>query len=213
VLEIGCGWGALAHKLGQATRGPVKGITLSPAQLAHAQGVVAGQENVSLVLQDYRDVEGRFDRIVSIEMIEAVGRSFLPTYFNAIAKGLNPGGRAVLQAITINESIFENYERDTDFIQAYIFPGGFLPTKTLLAEESARAGLKLVTRECFGTSYAQTLDDWQKRFEAAWPEIEKLGFDTRFRRTWNYYLSYCSAGFSEGLIDVGLYAFEPEGAS
>lgn len=211
VLEIGCGWGALAHRIGQATQGTVKGVTLSPSQLEHAQEVVADQENVSLVLEDYRDVKGTFDRIVSIEMIEAVGKSYLPTYFAAIAKGLNPGGRAVLQAITINESIFDNYERDTDFIQAYIFPGGFLPTKTLLAEEAGRAGLSVKHRECFGTSYAKTLDDWQTRFEAGWPEIEKQGFDARFRRTWNYYLSYCSAGFSEGLIDVGLYVLEPQG--
>jgi cyclopropane-fatty-acyl-phospholipid synthase len=208
VLEIGCGWGALAHHIGAATRGEVLGVTLSPSQLAHAQGVVRDQANVTLALRDYRDVTGPFDRIVSIEMIEAVGESYLPTYFKSIARNLRPDGRAVIQAITIHEDIFGNYRRDTDFIQAYIFPGGFLPTRTLLAEVAARAGLRLQQQEGFGASYALTLDAWQARFEAAWPEIEKLGFDARFRRTWNYYLSYCSAGFSEGLIDVGLYVFE-----
>lgn len=212
VLEIGCGWGGLAKLIGEATQGPVMGVTLSPSQLDFARGIVGDLPHVALDLLDYRDVGGQFDRIVSIEMIEAVGEAFLPTFFGTIAAGLKAGGRAVLQAITIHEDILDDYRRDTDFIQAYIFPGGFLPTKTLLAEQAARAGLRLCHREVFGASYARTLDAWQTRFEAAWPEIARLGFDTRFRRTWNYYLSYCSAGFSEGLIDVGLYVFEHQTA-
>lgn len=212
VLEIGCGWGALARELGCATQGNVLGVTLSPAQLDWAQRQVADRPQVRLALQDYRDVAGTFDRIVSVEMIEAVGEQYLPQYFATIAARLKPGGHAVIQAITIDEETFESYRRDTDFIQAFIFPGGFLPSKSLLAQEAARAGLTLRSSETFGASYARTLDLWQQRFNAAWPQVERLGFDARFQRTWTYYLSYCSAGFSEGLIDVGLYVFTPAGS-
>lgn len=209
VLEIGCGWGALAREIGSATHGVVKGVTLSPAQLAWAQRQVADKPQVTLALQDYRDVGGQFDRVVSVEMIEAVGERYLPQYFATIAARLKGDGHAVIQAITIDEETFESYRRDTDFIQAYIFPGGFLPSKALLAQEARKAGLEMTFCETFGASYARTLDLWQQRFNAAWPQVERLGFDARFKRTWTYYLSYCSAGFSEGLIDVGLYVFAP----
>ena len=141
-------------------------------------------------------------------MIEAVGETYLPLYFDALRRTLKPGGSAVLQAITIAEDRFETDRRDTDFIQKHIFPGGFLPSKTLMAETAARAGLKLVHAEAFGKSYARTLRKWRRRFHAAWPEIAAQGFDENFRRLWDYYLCYCEAGFLEEAIDVGLYVFE-----
>jgi cyclopropane-fatty-acyl-phospholipid synthase len=212
VLEIGCGWGALAAHLAREAGAEVQGITLSPAQLALAKARVdaAGLgEQVHFALQDYRDVAGGFDRIVSIEMIEAVGQDYLPTYFATIARCLKPGGHAVLQAITIEEDRFEDYLAHTDFIQKYIFPGGFLPTKTLLAELIHHAGLRLVSHEYFGESYARTLAEWRKRFHANWEKIAQQGFEPRFQRLWDYYLCYCEAGFWEGAIDVGFYVIAP----
>jgi cyclopropane-fatty-acyl-phospholipid synthase len=210
ILEIGCGWGALATHLAGAGA-HVTGVTLSPSQLAAATARAARlglAGRCDLRLQDYREVTGQFDRIVSIEMIEAVGEPYLPRYFEALRRTLKPGGRAVLQAITIAEDRFETYRRDTDFIQKHVFPGGFLPSKTLMADHAARAGLKLVHAEVFGDSYARTLVEWRRRFHAAWPEIAAQGFDENFRRLWDYYLCYCEAGFLEEAIDVGLYVFE-----
>lgn len=209
VLEIGCGWGALATELGQAApAGRVTGLTLSTEQLAHARERVASaglQDRVDLRLQDYRDVEGHFDRIVSIEMLEAVGERYWPAYFDTLRARLKPGGTAVVQVITIAEDRFEQYRRHPDFIQRFIFPGGMLPTVRALGKEAARAGLTLETAETFGASYALTLAAWRARFLAAWPTIEPLGFDDAFRRLWTYYLSYCEAGFRTGRVDVGLY--------
>jgi cyclopropane-fatty-acyl-phospholipid synthase len=202
VLEIGCGWGALAQRLALAGAGSVTGLTLSPSQLEVAQKRCAGAP-VELRLQDYRDVAGSYDRVVSIEMIEAVGEAWQPAYFAKIAEVLRPGGTALIQAITIEDSRFDDYRARPDFIQRHIFPGGFLPTKTTIAEQAARAGLRVAATEYFGLSYARTLADWRARFEARWPEIEALGFDERFRRLWTYYLSYCEAGFLEGATDVG----------
>ena len=162
-------------------------------------------------LQDYRDVEGRFDRIVSVEMIEAVGRDCIPKYFETIRERLKPGGLCVLQAITIAEDRFADYCRKPDFIQRYIFPGGFLPSKTLMREMSELAGLTLTAVENFGDSYALTLREWRRRFLDAWPEIEKLGFTPSFKRLWEYYLCYCEAGFRAGVIDVGIYSLAHAG--
>jgi cyclopropane-fatty-acyl-phospholipid synthase len=210
VLEIGCGWGALAMRL--AKQGAqVTGLTLSSEQLAHAKNAVRENgltTNVDLRLQDYRDVEGNFDRIVSIEMLEAVGERYWPTYFQTLRKRLKRGGHAILQVITIHERHIESYRRNSDFIQRYIFPGGMLPTKAIIAEQVARADLSLVGMETFGQSYAQTLAVWRDRFLAARPTIEALGFGPHFFRLWEYYLSYCEAGFRTGLIDVGLYSLE-----
>ena len=211
VLEIGCGWGALALRLTQCGAASVTGLTLSPAQLAFAQERCAGAP-VDLRLQDYRDVSGSFDRIVSIEMIEAVGEAYWPQYFGKISEVLRPGGTALIQAITIDESRYESYRETPDFIQRHIFPGGFLPTKTAIAEQAERAGLTLVKSECFGLSYAQTLADWRTRFDARWPQIEAQGFDEKFRRLWTYYLCYCRAGFAEGATDVGFYLLKKSGA-
>jgi cyclopropane-fatty-acyl-phospholipid synthase len=209
VLEIGCGWGGLATKIAKDGAARVTGVTISPAQLDKARALVAEQsleDRVELRLQDYRDIKGRFDRIVSIEMVEAVGREYIPKYFDTIRERLKPGGLCVLQAITIAEDRFAGYCRRPDFIQRYIFPGGFLPSKTLMRETIERAGLKLTAVENFGDSYALTLREWRRRFLNAWPEIEKLGFGPPFKRLWEYYLCYCEAGFRAGAIDVGLYS-------
>jgi cyclopropane-fatty-acyl-phospholipid synthase len=211
VLEIGCGWGTLAVRLAEAGAARVTGLTLSPAQLEFVRDRAAARGSTSQLdfrLQDYRDVDGRYDRIVSIEMAEAVGEAWWPTYFGKIAGCLEPGGRAVIQVITIGEEHFDDYRRTVDFIQRYIFPGGCLPSKTVLNQQFERAGMRLVSQESFGLSYAHTLAEWRRRFHARWPEIARLGFDDRFRRLWDYYLNYCAAGFLEGVTDVGLYCVE-----
>jgi cyclopropane-fatty-acyl-phospholipid synthase len=202
VLEIGIGWGGLAEKLVGAGCG-VTGVTLSPSQLRLAQQKLG--ESAELRLQDYRDVPGTFDRIVSIEMIEAVGERYWPAFFTTLRDRLRPEGLAVVQAITIREDLFAGYRRCTDFIQHYIFPGGMLPTRTEIEQQSTAAGLVVRSIETFGTSYARTLAEWRQRFHDAWPEIERQGFDARFRRMWDYYLAYCEGGFRAGNIDVGLY--------
>lgn len=211
VLEIGCGWGALAARLAGQCRS-VTGLTLSAEQLAYARERIAAKglsDRVDLRLQDYREEQGRYDRIVSIEMLEAVGEAYWPAYFGKLRDGLKPGGRIVLQAITIREDRFESYKRSPDFIQRYIFPGGMLPTPRLLAEQAERVGLAVTASETFGEGYAHTLAEWRRRFEAEWPKVAALGFDADFRRLWDYYLSYCEAGFRTGTIDVGLYVLEP----
>jgi cyclopropane-fatty-acyl-phospholipid synthase len=205
VLEIGCGWGGLAERLVRSAGCSVTGVTLSPAQLSHAADRLP---EADLRLQDYRDVAGQFDRVVSIEMMEAVGQAYWPSYFATLRDRLKPGGLAVIQAITINEAQFDGYRRCTDFIQRYIFPGGMLPTVTEIRRQTDRAGMKLRSIETFGLSYAWTLAEWRKRFHAAWPQIERMGFDERFRRMWDYYLAYCEGGFRAGTINVGLYVME-----
>jgi cyclopropane-fatty-acyl-phospholipid synthase len=209
VLEIGCGWGGLATTIAQNSAARVTGVTISPAQFDSARALIQAkslEDRVELRLQDYRDIEGRFDRIVSIEMVEAVGREFMPRYFEMIRDRLKPGGLCVLQAITIAEDRFVDYCRRPDFIQRYIFPGGFLPSKTFLRETIERAGLRLIAAENFGESYALTLREWRRRFLDAWPEIERLGFGPSFKRLWEYYLCYCEAGFRSGATDVGIYS-------
>jgi cyclopropane-fatty-acyl-phospholipid synthase len=213
VLEIGCGWGALARRLAQSGA-HVTGLTLSPAQLAFAEKSLTDDSaaaRVDLRLQDYRDVSGQFDRVVSIEMIEAVGQAYWPAYFGKIAEVLKPGGRALIQAITIENSRFDDYRAQPDFIQRHVFPGGFLPCPATMAEQAGRAGLRIVAVESFGLSYARTLAEWRKRFEAHWQEISPLGFDERFRRLWTYYLCYCEAGFREKATDVSFYLLEKPG--
>ncbi|MGE4257698.1 MAG: class I SAM-dependent methyltransferase [Xanthobacteraceae bacterium] len=210
VLEIGCGWGALAERLMHATTCSLTGVTLSTEQLAYAQSRLDAEVQsgrCELRLQDYRDVAGRFDRIVSIEMLEAVGEAYWPTYFAKLRNSLHPGGIAVLQVITIDESRFDRYRRRPDFIQKYIFPGGMLPTKQIVANEAAGAGLRPVLTESFGSGYVRTIEEWRRRFEAAWPAIEPFGFDRRFKRMWDHYLAYCQTGFEIGTIDVSFFKF------
>ncbi|CAM5471358.1 class I SAM-dependent methyltransferase [Mesorhizobium sp. UC22_110] len=209
VLEIGCGWGTLAMRLARAAS-HVTGVTLSTEQLAYARKRVEQEtlvDRVNLQLTDYRDVDGSYDRIVSIEMLEAVGEAYWPAYFETLHERLNVGGKAVLQVITIDEARYEAYRGSPDFIQRHIFPGGMLPTKAIIAEQGAQAGLKLVSTQMFGQSYAATLSEWRKRFLASWPDIVEMGFPERFRRLWDYYLCYCEAGFRTVTIDVGFFVF------
>ena len=211
ILEIGCGWGALAAQMAATPQSHVTGITLSPAQLDWARQEVSAHgrgAQVDLRLQDYRDTTGTFDRIVSIEMLEAVGEAYWPVYFGTIARSLNPGGSAVIQVITISEDRYESYRTEVDFIQKHIFPGGFLPSKTALRQAIESAGLREVESEAFGLSYARTLAEWRHRFHAQWDNISDLGFDDRFARLWDYYFCYCEAAFSEAAVDVGLYTLE-----
>jgi len=214
VLEIGIGWGGLVdHLLGRHDV-DFTGITLSPEQLAWARERMAAaghRPHTRLLLQDYRDTDGRFDRIVSIEMLEAVGEAYWPTFFRTLRERLAPGGIAVLQVITIAEDRFAAYRRGADFIQCHIFPGGMLPTPGIIAREAAAAGLRLDHQEQFGASYARTLADWQRRFLDSRPAIARLGFDERFQRLWQYYLAYCEGGFRAGAIDVGFYRLRHSG--
>ena len=197
VLEIGCGWGGFAEMAVQEGL-QTTGLTLSPAQLAWAQKRVPSAD---LRLQDYRDLNEQFDHVVSIEMFEAVGERWWPTYFKTLAKALKSEGRAVVQSITIRDDIFPEYRRSTDFIQQYIFPGGMLPSRSVFRAEAAKQGLVVRNEYAFGLDYAKTLAEWRHAFEANWPEIQKLGFDEPFRRLWRMYLCYCEAGFLAGNID------------
>ena len=206
VLEIGCGWGGFAEYAAREIGARVTAITISREQQAYAQRRIheAGlADRVEIRLVDYRDVDGRFDRVASIEMFEAVGEEYWADYFAAVRRVLVPGGRAGLQVITIRDDLFEGYRRRPDFIQKYVFPGGMLPSEPRLAPVIARAGLGLETTERFGHDYAITLELWRRRFEAAWEGIvSDGGFDDRFRRLWRFYLAYCEAGFRSKRTDV-----------
>jgi cyclopropane-fatty-acyl-phospholipid synthase len=208
VLEIGCGFGSFALLAARDYGCRVTAITLSPSQFAEAKRRVqeAGLEDrITLRLQDYRDLRGQFDRIVSIEMIEAVGERYWPVYFRTLHDRLRPDGVAVLQAITLDEARFADYRRHIDFIRHFIFPGGMLPTRSILREQAESAGLVLAGERRFGADYARTLETWLARFVAAEEAIAALGFDERFRRLWRLYLVYCAVGFRDGRIDVGHY--------
>jgi cyclopropane-fatty-acyl-phospholipid synthase len=213
VLEIGCGWGALMERLAEHSN--VTGITLSTEQLAYTQERLAKKPThyrTEVRLEDYRDVQETYDRIVSIEMIEAVGERYWPIYFAKLRHALTQNGTVLLQAITIAEERSEKYRNQPDYIQRYIFPGGALPTVGIILQEAAKADLELVAHQSFGQSYARTLAIWRERFLASWTAIEKLGFDASFKRMWDYYLCYCEAGFRNGAIDVGFYTFKPYSA-
>ena len=210
LLEIGCGWGAFAE-LAARSGHRLKGLTLSTEQLAFARRRLdeAGLgEGADFALQDYRDETGQFDGVVSIEMFEAVGEAYWPTYFEAVSRALKPAGRAVIQTITIDDALFERYRRGTDFIQQYVFPGGMLPSPTVFEAQAGRAGLKVVDAHRFGVDYARTLRDWRERFLERLPEVRSLGFDERFVRTWTFYLAYCEAAFARGNCDVVQYTLE-----
>ncbi|MEP4031246.1 cyclopropane-fatty-acyl-phospholipid synthase family protein [Roseibium polysiphoniae] len=205
VLEIGCGWGGFAEFVGKEVGANVKALTISREQYDYARERIfkAGlNEKVNVVFQDYRDERSTFDRIASIEMFEAVGERYWPTYFQQLSACLKPGGRAGLQIITIQDRMFEDYRSSPDFIQRHIFPGGMLPPPGKLAEIGKHLGLNLEEQKIFGQDYARTLAEWRMRFREAWPRISPLGFDERFKRLWEFYLHYCEAGFRSGNIDV-----------
>jgi cyclopropane-fatty-acyl-phospholipid synthase len=213
VLEIGCGWGGFAEFAAREVGAVVTGVTISREQHNYARRRLfeAGlAERADIRLIDYRDVEGRFDRVASIEMFEAVGREYWPTYFDKVHEVLAPGGRAGLQIITIQDDLFDEYDARTDFIQKYVFPGGSLPSEARMAPVLDRAGLSVAGVERFGVDYADTLAEWARRFEAAWGDIVRngAGFDDRFRRLWRFYLAYCEAGFRSGRTDVIQMALE-----
>ena len=205
VLEVGCGWGGFAEFAGGQIGAKVTGITISKEQFDFASQRIfkAGlNEKVDIRLVDYRDVGGTFDRIASIEMFEAVGEKYWPSFYAMLRERLRDGGRAALQIITIDDADFEDYRRGVDYIQKYIFPGGMLPSRKVLREGLDRAGLALDEVAQFGQDYAQTLRTWNRSFQRAWPEIAPMGFDDRFKRMWEQYLLSCAAGFRHGCIDV-----------
>ncbi|WP_417070590.1 class I SAM-dependent methyltransferase [Niveibacterium terrae] len=198
VLEIGCGWGGFAE---MAVRDGLRvtGLTLSPAQLEWARQRVPLAD---LRLQDYRDTREKFDHLVSIEMFEAVGEKWWPSYFATVARALKPGGRAMIQSITLRDDLFAAYRRGTDFIQQYIFPGGMLPSRSTFRKGAEKSGLKVTDEFAFGLDYARTVRQWRTSFDTHWAQVATLGFDESFRRLWRFYLSYCEAGFLAGNIDV-----------
>lgn len=205
ILEIGCGWGAFAEMAARDFGCRVTGLTLSEEQLAYADARMhrAGvADRVDIAFRDYRDERGTYDHVVSIEMYEAVGERYWPTYFRAIGERLKPGGRAVVQAITIADHLFERYRAGTDFIQQYVFPGGMLGSPTRFRAEVDRAGLRVEAELAFGASYAETLRRWRCAFKTRLPEMRALGYEERFLRTWEFYLAYCEAGFASGCTDV-----------
>lgn len=208
VLEIGCGWGGFMEQAIRETGCRVTGLTLSKEQAAYARQRLADAglaERGEIRLEDYRDVRGQFTKIVSIEMFEAVGEEHWPIYFEQVRDLLVPGGEAMIQVITIDESRFELYRRHADFIQTYIFPGGMLPTVTNFGEIAEKARLKVQDCFRFGRDYERTLLVWDRAFQATWAKIAPLGFDERFFRMWHYYLHYCAAGFRTGRIDVAQF--------
>ena len=205
VLEIGCGWGGFVESAARAGLNATA-LTLSPSQLGYASNRLGSQGLVAdLQLRDYRDERGLYDAIASIEMFEAVGERYWPSYFETIARCLRPGGRACVQTITIDDALFDRYRRGTDFIQQYVFPGGMLPSPSAFEAHAERAGLKVVARHAFGAHYSRTLATWRARFADALPQVRELGFDARFIRLWHMYLAYCEAAFAEGSTDVVQY--------
>ncbi len=205
VLEIGCGWGGFAEFAAAQVGAQVTGVTISREQYDFARRRLFEQglaDKADIRLIDYRDVEGRFDRVASIEMFEAVGERYWPTYFNKLRDVLEPGGRAGLQIITIRDELFDDYRSRADFIQKYVFPGGMLGSEPRLRQVAQQAGLAWGEVARFGQDYGRTLAEWGQRFHAAWDDIQHLGFDERFRRLWSFYLSYCEAGFRTGRTDV-----------
>ena len=214
VLEIGCGWGALAEMATTEFGATLTGVTLSTEQLDFARQRMARLgvgSQADLRLQDYRDIDdGPYDAICSIEMIEAVGQEYWPTYFQSVQRLLKPGGRACIQSIVIDDALFDRYTRSTDFIQQYIFPGGCLPCPREFRRQAQAAGLRVVDELAFGLDYAETLRRWHERFVAQRTHILQQGFDQRFLHIWEFYLAYCEAAFTMGNIDLVQYTLERE---
>jgi len=205
VLEIGCGWGGFAEYAAKERGLSVTCLTISKEQIKYAQDRInaAGlQDLVTLKLQDYRDETGVYDGIASIEMFEAVGEKYWPSYFQTVHDRLKPGGQATLQIITVRDDRFEIYRKSVDFIQKYIFPGGMLPSPLVLSKQAQEAGLKVVKSIEFGESYSETLRRWHDTFNDKWDQVLAMGFDDRFRRMWNFYLTSCAATFHYGNCDV-----------
>lgn len=205
VLEIGCGWGGFAEYAAKERGLKVTGLTISKEQLAYAQKRIADaglSDQVTLKLQDYRDETGVYDGIASIEMFEAVGEKYWPTYFKTVHNCLKPGASATLQIILIEDKRWDTYRKGVDFIQKYIFPGGMLPSPRVLRNQVEQAGLTVRDTFEFGQSYSQTLRRWHETFNERWDQVASHGFDERFRRMWNFYLTACAGSFKGGICDV-----------
>ena len=205
VLEIGCGWGGFAEYAAKERGLKVTCLTISEEQFKYAQDRIdkAGlRDLVKFKLQDYRDETGVYDGIASIEMFEAVGEQYWPAYFSTVRDRLKPGAQATLQIITVQNKNFETYRKSVDFIQKYIFPGGMLPSLNILGEQVAKAGLKVEKTIAFGESYSRTLRQWHDVFNRKWDDVVTMGFDERFMRMWNFYLTSCAATFNYGNCDV-----------
>ena len=205
VLEIGCGWGGFAEYLGKKYDVKLDCITISKKQFEYAQKRIHKcglNEKVNIEIKDYRDLKNKYNSIASIEMIEAVGQNYLESYFKTIKKNLSTDGRAAIQAITIDDSLFDRYKTKQDFIQKYIFPGGFLPSKNSLNKYVSDNGLTIKSYDSYADHYANTLAIWKNEFNRKWDLIKKQGFDLTFKRMWEFYLSYCEAGFKSKNIDL-----------
>ncbi|MEM9263469.1 MAG: cyclopropane-fatty-acyl-phospholipid synthase family protein, partial [Pseudomonadota bacterium] len=205
VLEIGSGWGGFAEFAAKHFQAKITGLTISKEQFDYASERIFREglsERVTFKLQDYRDADGEYDKVASIEMFEAVGREYWPTYFQKVHALLKPGGAAGIQVITIADRLFAQYLRSIDFIQRYVFPGGMLPSPTALRSQVDNAGLAWREAVHFGEDYAKTLAFWHERFVNQWSEIQPLGFDERFKKLWRFYLAYCEAGFRAKTTDV-----------
>ena len=208
VLEIGCGWGGFSSFVAKNYKSKVKAITISKEQFEFASKHISSEglnEKVSIEMRDYRDISEKYSNIASIEMFEAVGKKYWKTFIGKLKESLIYNGLASLQVITINEKLVENYQSNPDFIQQYIFPGGELPSKKQLMDVTAEIGLSFSEVQSFKNSYAQTLKIWNTKFQDAWPDIAQQGFSIRFKKMWEYYLSYCEAGFVTGATDVSQF--------
>ena len=205
VLEIGCGWGGFAEYLGKNYNVKLDCITISKKQYEFAKErihKIGLNEKVNIEIKDYRDLKSKYDSIASIEMIEAVGQNYLQSYFNTIKKNLSENGNVAIQSITIDDSLFDRYKNKQDFIQKYIFPGGFLPSKKSLYNYADANGLKLEEYNSYSKHYSDTLIIWRKEFNKKWDIIKNQGFDLTFKKMWEFYLSYCEAGFKSKNIDL-----------
>lgn len=212
VLEIGCGWGGFAEHAALDKDVRITGLTISREQLDWSEKRMALQklaDRVEIRFEDYRHTTGKFDRIASIEMFEAVGEKYWPDYFRTLRERLTDDGKAGLQIITIDDRLFDRYRKRVDFIQQHIFPGGMLISEPRLQQEAARAGLKITGVRRFGPDYARTLAEWARTFEMNWEELRRQGFDEPFRRLWRFYLAYCEAGFRTGRTNVIQVVLEP----
>ena len=205
ILEIGCGWGGFAEHLAKNHDVKLDCITISKKQLDFSKKRIfdAGlNEKVNIKFLDYRDLKGKYDSIASIEMIEAVGEKYLDSYFSTIKENLKPGGIGAIQAIIIRDELFDRYRKNEDFIQKYIFPGGFLPSLKSIKGHCKQSGLELTDYNSYGSHYSNTLKEWRKNFSKSWNEISKQGFDLSFKKIWDFYFSYCEAGFKSKNIDL-----------
>ena len=205
VLEIGSGWGGFAEHLAENYDIKLDCITISKKQFAFTKERIRKKklsEKVNVKMMDYRDINKKYDIIISIEMIEAVGEKYLNAYFKAIKENLSPGGRGAIQAIVIKDELYERYRKKEDFIQKYIFPGGFLPSFKSLNKLTEQSGLKIDSYQLYGNHYSNTLQKWRNSFLNSWELISKQGFDNSFKKMWDFYLSYCEAGFKSKNIDL-----------